>query len=111
MRSGSNESVSSPPAKGSKKDGGKTGGGIVTGSLRINVSGMGGKNVGEGPELDIPYIEDTSTTKPKVRSFIDSLLRNLTQRIILCSSITRIIIGFVNVCKHTTICYSTAWLS
>ena len=78
VRSGSNESVSSPPAKGSKKDGGKSGSGIVTGSLRINVSGMGGKNVGEGPELDIPYIEDTSTTKPKERSFIDSLHRNLT---------------------------------
>ena len=68
VRSGSNESVSSPPAKGSKKDGSKSGSGIVTGSLRINVSGMGGKNVGDpaGPELDIPYIEDTSTTKPKV---------------------------------------------
>ena len=36
------------------------GGGVVTGSLRINVSGLQEK------ELDIPYIEDTSATKPKV---------------------------------------------
>ena len=33
---------------------------MVTGSLRINVSGLQDK------ELDIPYIEDTSATKPKV---------------------------------------------
>ena len=33
----------------------------MTGSLRINVSGLQEK------ELDIPYIEDTSATKPKVR--------------------------------------------
>ena len=33
---------------------------MVTGSLRINVSGLQEK------ELDIPYIEDTSATKPKV---------------------------------------------
>ena len=32
----------------------------MTGSLRINVSGLQDK------ELDIPYIEDTSATKPKV---------------------------------------------
>ena len=37
-----------------------SGGGVVTGSLRINVSGLQDK------ELDIPYIEDTSATKPKV---------------------------------------------
>ena len=73
LRSPSSESVSSPPGKGPKKDGKLTwpagtpvltlcppGGGVVTGSLRINVSGLQDK------ELDIPYIEDTSATKPKV---------------------------------------------
>ena len=37
---------------------------MVTGSLRINVSGIQEKT--GGPELDIPYIEDTSHSKPKV---------------------------------------------
>ena len=37
-----------------------SGGGVVTGSLRIAVSGLQDK------ELDIPYIEDPSATKPKV---------------------------------------------
>ena len=59
VRSGSNESVSAPPAKGSKREAGRGGQGIVTGSLRINVSG-------QGTDLDIPYIEDTSASKPKV---------------------------------------------
>ena len=41
---------------------------MVTGSLRINVSGLAGeKTLAGGPEVDIPYIEDTSATKPKVR--------------------------------------------
>ena len=59
MRSGSNESVSSAPApaKGAKKDKG-----VVTGSLRINMAGL----AGDKQEVDIPYIEDTSSTKPKV---------------------------------------------
>ena len=40
----------------------------MTGSLRINVSGLAGeKTLAGGPEVDIPYIEDTSATKPKVR--------------------------------------------
>ena len=40
----------------------------MTGSLRINVSGLQGeKTLGGGTEVDIPYIEDTSATKPKVR--------------------------------------------
>ena len=73
VRSPSSESVSSPPGKGAKKDGKialtegseltlsrPPGGGVVTGSLRINVSGLQDK------ELDIPYIEDTSASKPKV---------------------------------------------
>ena len=43
----------------------------MTGSLRINVSGLQGeKTLGGGTEVDIPYIEDTSATKPKVRTFI-----------------------------------------
>ena len=50
-----------------------TGKGVVTGSLRINVSGLAGeKTLAGGPEVDIPYIEDTSATKPKVR---DSAVR------------------------------------
>lgn len=59
VRSGSNESVSSAPApaKGAKKDKG-----VVTGSLRINMAGL----AGDKQEVDIPYIEDTSSTKPKV---------------------------------------------
>ena len=60
--------MSSPPAKGIKKEGGKAG--VVTGSLRINVSGLQSDKPGvlqPGPEVDIPYIEDTSATKPKVR--------------------------------------------
>ena len=69
VRSGSNESVSSPPAKGVKKNPDKSG--VVTGSLRINVSGLSGSGqekagLQSGPELDIPYIEDTSASKPKV---------------------------------------------
>ena len=64
VRSGSNESVSSPPAKGSKREPGRGGQGIVTGSLRINVSGLQGDK--QGTDLDIPYIEDTSASKPKV---------------------------------------------
>ena len=66
--------MSSPPAKGVKKEGGgsgggKTGAGVVTGSLRINVSGLQSDKPGSiqtGTEVDIPYIEDTSATKPKV---------------------------------------------
>ena len=64
VRSGSNESVSAPPAKGSKREAGRGGQGIVTGSLRINVSGLQGDK--QGTDLDIPYIEDTSASKPKV---------------------------------------------
>ena len=64
VRSGSNESVSAPPAKGTKREAGRGGQGIVTGSLRINVSGLQGDK--QGTDLDIPYIEDTSASKPKV---------------------------------------------
>ena len=85
MRSGSNESVSSPPAKGVKKDGGgsgggKTGAGVVTGSLRINVSGLQSDKPGSiqtGTEVDIPYIEDTSATKPKVEIIFQNYFSNL----------------------------------
>ena len=61
MRSGSNESVSSAPgpAKGAKKDKG-----VVTGSLRINMAGL----ATDKQEVEVPYIEDTSSTKPKVVS-------------------------------------------
>ena len=71
LRSGSNESVSSPPAKGSKKSDSNKG--IVTGSLRINVSGLSSDKPGllqGGTEVDIPYIEDTSNTKPKVSTLL-----------------------------------------
>ena len=36
----------------------------MTGSLRINMAGL----AGDKQEVDIPYIEDTSSTKPKVTS-------------------------------------------
>ena len=71
FRSPSNESVTSPPAKGSKKEGKS---GIVTGSLKINVTGLQSDKQGQGAfcgtELDIPYIEDTSDTRTvKVNCF------------------------------------------
>ena len=58
--------MTSPPAKGCKKDGKS---GIVTGSLKINVAGLQPDKQGQAPafhgtDLDIPYIEDTSETKP-----------------------------------------------
>ena len=41
--------------------------------MRINVSGLQGeKTLGGGTEVDIPYIEDTSATKPKVRALYPS---------------------------------------
>ena len=64
--------MTSPPAKGSKKDGKS---GIVTGSLKINVTGLQSDKQGQGPafhgtELDIPYIEDASDTRPtKVKDY------------------------------------------
>ena len=65
FRSPSNESVTSPPAKGSKKEG-KTG--IVTGSLKISVTGLQSDKQGQGAafcgtDLDIPYIEDATDSR------------------------------------------------
>jgi len=82
LRSPSNESVTSPPAKGSKKDGKS---GIVTGSLKINVTGLQSDKQGQGPafhgtELDIPYIEDASDTRPtKMHTTKRVVLRRLSQ--------------------------------
>lgn len=79
-RSPSNESVTSPPAKGSKKDGKS---GIITGSLKINVQGLQSdkQNQGtafHGAELDIPYIEDASDSRPsKVNNLIIAFHPNL----------------------------------
>ena len=77
-RSPSTDSTS-PPAKGSKKEG--RGGGVVTGSLRISVPG--GVQHSSTPlqtELDIPYIEDTREPDNRVKanktfSFCPSLMR------------------------------------
>jgi len=83
VRSPSNESVTSPPAKGSKKEG-KTG--IVTGSLKISVTGLQSDKQGQGAafcgtDLDIPYIEDaTDSRTQKVQATTKRVvLRRLSQ--------------------------------
>ena len=54
----------------------------MTGSLRINVSGLQDK------ELDIPYIEDPSATKPKVvddgsERVVMFVLQHTSKRVVL----------------------------
>ena len=56
----------------------------MTGSLRINVSGLQDK------ELDIPYIEDTSATKPKVDQCSGrAVLEGYTDWLLYCSTPAR----------------------